>query len=246
MRPPRSSARARVPPKARRRSRPWTAASEGPDPQTLAEIRRFKSVNQDQAAELSRLKAALITYEAADNDDRGVKESKIAMKARLSALKALTDEQSGTIHSLRAELAAGNEKLARQAAYFMEEMRRLGSGTVPASGPARRSGAQAAEAAQAPARRAHQRSARCASRAFWTGRRRSGCRRRCQRSGAAPRQRLPQGARCGVDSRRRRVSSTRPATEASAADAGGARGQAHAQGAAARPHHRSRQELRLR
>ena len=126
------------------------AASEGPDPQTLAEIRRLKSVNQDQAAELSRLKAALITYEAADNDDRGVKESKIAMKARLSALTALSEEQSSTIHSLRAELAAGNEKLARQAAYFMEEMRRLGSGTVPASGPARRSGAQAAEAAKRP------------------------------------------------------------------------------------------------
>jgi len=125
-------------------------ASEGPDPQTQVEIRRLKSVNQDQAAELSRLKAALTTYEAADNDDRGVKESKIAMKARLSALTALSEEQSSTIHTLRAELAAGNEKLARQAAYFMEEMRRLGSGTVPASGPARRSGAQAAEAAKRP------------------------------------------------------------------------------------------------
>jgi hypothetical protein len=125
-------------------------ASEGPDPQTQVEIRRLKSVNQDQAAELSRLKAALTTYEAADNDDRGVKESKIAMKARLSALTALSEEQSSTIHTLRAELAAGNEKLARQAAYFMEEMRRLGSGTVPASGPARRLGAQAAEAAKRP------------------------------------------------------------------------------------------------
>ncbi|MCZ7594876.1 MAG: hypothetical protein M5U16_08125 [Hyphomicrobium sp.] len=123
---------------------------EGPDPQALAEIRRLKSVNQDQAAELSRLKAALATYEAADNDDRGIKESKIAMKARLSALKALTDEQAGTIQALRAELAAGNEKLARQAAYFMEEMRRLGSGTMPASGPARRSGVLAPEAGKRP------------------------------------------------------------------------------------------------
>jgi hypothetical protein len=72
------------------------------------------------------------------------------MKARLSALTALSEEQSGTIQSLRAELAAGNEKLARQAAYFMEEMRRLGSGTMPASGPARRSASQAAEAAKRP------------------------------------------------------------------------------------------------
>ena len=124
--------------------------SEAPDLQTQAEIRRLKSVNQDQAAELSRLKAALNTYEAADKDDRVVKESKIAMKARLSALTALTEEQSGTIQALRAELAAGNEKLARQAAYFMEEMRRLGSGMMPASGSARRSAMPAAEAAKRP------------------------------------------------------------------------------------------------
>lgn len=125
-------------------------ASEGPDPQTQAEIRRLKSVNQDQAAELSRLRAALTTYEAADQDDRVIKESKIAMKARLSALTALTDEQSGTIQALRAELAAGNEKLARQAAYFMEEMRRLGSGTMPVPGSGRRTGAPAAEPAKRP------------------------------------------------------------------------------------------------
>ncbi len=103
-----------------------------------AELRRLKAANQDQAAEVSRLKAALKTYESADSDDRGIKDSKIALKARLSALQALSDEQGGTIQSLRAEVAASNERLARQAAYFMEEMRRLGSGTVPASGPGRK------------------------------------------------------------------------------------------------------------
>jgi hypothetical protein len=117
-------------------------AAEQVDAQTAAELRRLKAVNQDQAAEISRLKAALLTYEASDKDERGVKESKIALKARLSALKALSDEQSGTIQSLRAEVAAGNERLARQAAYFMEEMRRLGSETVPTSGPLRRSAEQ--------------------------------------------------------------------------------------------------------
>jgi hypothetical protein len=104
-----------------------------------AELRRLKAANQDQAAEVSRLKAALKTYESADKDDRGIKDSKIALKARLSALQALSDEQGGTIQSLRAEVAASNERLARQAAYFMEEMRRLGAGTVPASGPGRKS-----------------------------------------------------------------------------------------------------------
>lgn len=107
------------------------------DAQTLAELRRLKAANQDQAAEISRLKAGLATYEASGKDERGIKDSKIALKARLSALKALSDEQGGTIQALRAEVAAGNERLARQAAYFMDEMRRLG-GTVPATGPATR------------------------------------------------------------------------------------------------------------
>ena len=109
-------------------------ANEADNAKSAEELRKLKTANQDQAAEISRLKAALETYEAADKDERGVKESKIALKARLSALKALSDEQSVTIQSLRAEVAAGNERLARQAAYFMEEMRRLGGGTVPASG----------------------------------------------------------------------------------------------------------------
>ncbi|MEI9900341.1 MAG: hypothetical protein WDN31_09700 [Hyphomicrobium sp.] len=218
-------------------------ASETPDPQAQNEIRRLKSVNQDQAGELSRIRAALATYEAADSDDRGVKESKIALKARLSALKALTDEQTGTIQALRTELAAGNEKLARQAAYFMEEMRRLGS--VPAAGPSRR-GADAAEAAKRPPRRAHQRSARGALPASGRGRPNTrGGRRKPRRGGAASQRRFPEGAGRGVsagrDSRRACAGAGRCEERRRCGD----RGQAHAQGAAARPHHGSRQELSL-
>jgi hypothetical protein len=124
------------------------AASEPPKPvdaATEAELRKLKSNNQDQAAEISRLKAALKTYESADKDERGIKDSKISLKARLSAIQALADEQGATIQSLRAEVAAGNERLARQAAYFMEEMRRLGSGTVPASGPGRKTAGEPAK-----------------------------------------------------------------------------------------------------
>lgn len=102
-----------------------------------AEIRALKTANEDQAAEVARLKAALATYEAEDAGDRAVKESKVSLRARLSALKAQSDEQAGTIQRLRAEIAAANEKLARQAAHFMEEMRRLGAGTVPTAGARR-------------------------------------------------------------------------------------------------------------
>ncbi len=64
--PPRSSARARSAAEGAPPLKAVDRAAEAPDPQTQAEIRRLKSVNQDQAAELSRLKAALTTYEAAD------------------------------------------------------------------------------------------------------------------------------------------------------------------------------------
>jgi chromosome segregation ATPase len=101
------------------------------------QIRSLTSVNQDQAAELARLKAALATYEAEDVDDRTLKESKVAMRARVSALQAQAEEQSSTIQRLRAEIAAANEKLARQAAHFMDEMRRLGAGTLPTAGSRR-------------------------------------------------------------------------------------------------------------
>lgn len=111
----------------------YAEANESDNAKSSDELRKLRTANQDQAAEIARLKAALGTYEASDKDERGVKESKIALKARLSSLKALSDEQSVTIQSLRAEVASGNERLARQAAYFMEEMRRLGGGTVPAT-----------------------------------------------------------------------------------------------------------------
>ena len=101
-----------------------------------AEIRQMKTANQDQATQIARLKAALSTYEAEDAGDRAVKESKVAMRARLSALEAEAAEHTNTIQRLRAEIAAANEKLARQAAHFMDEMRRLGAGTLPA-GPRR-------------------------------------------------------------------------------------------------------------
>jgi hypothetical protein len=116
------------------------SSGEGVSSHAEAELRSLRALSQDQQAEIANLKAALQAYEAGSADDRAIKESKIALKARLSALQAQADEQTATIQTLRAEVAAANEKLARQAAHFMDEMRRLGAGTLPASGPMRRSG----------------------------------------------------------------------------------------------------------
>lgn len=102
------------------------------------EIRSLTAKNQDQSAEIANLKGSLSVFKASSEDDKAISESKVALKARLSALQAKADEQVTTIHTLRSEMAATNEKLARQAAHFMDEMRRLGAGTLPASGPQRR------------------------------------------------------------------------------------------------------------
>ena len=95
------------------------------------ELRTLKAANQDQAAEIARLAAALGAYEAAEKDDKTLKESKLSMKARLSALQAQTEEQAATIQSLRAEGAAANERLAPQAAHFRDEIRRFGAAPRP-------------------------------------------------------------------------------------------------------------------
>jgi chromosome segregation ATPase len=99
----------------------------------------------DQAAEIAQLKAALEAYQAAPDEGRSIslKDSRIAAKARISSLQAQLTQQLVTIQRLRAEVASGNERLARQAAHFMDEMRRLGAGTLPVSAEARRARAPA-------------------------------------------------------------------------------------------------------
>lgn len=106
-----------------------------------ADLRQRDQKIEDQTQEIARLTAALAAYEqGATGGDRAasIKDSKIAMKSKLSGLQVQTHGQAETIRKLRAEIAASNERLARQAQHFMEEMRRLGAGTLPASTQARR------------------------------------------------------------------------------------------------------------
>lgn len=113
------------------------AAQSGSFDRAAAES-QFKDLNariDEQTAEIARLKAALATYEGGAEAAGG---SRLAAKARLSALQVQSTQQNETIQRLRADLAASNERLARQAAHYMEEMRRLGAGTVPATMEPRR------------------------------------------------------------------------------------------------------------
>jgi chromosome segregation ATPase len=103
------------------------------------EVRILKARIEDQASEVARLKAALVVFEQPD-ERTGLGNSRLALKARAGSAEAQVERQAATIAKLRAELAAANERLAHQAAHFMEEMRRIGAGTSPASGQARRTG----------------------------------------------------------------------------------------------------------
>lgn len=95
------------------------------------EMRALKKRNDLLATEVARLKAALQIYEDANRHDTSVKDSKVAMKARLGALEAEIARHTETIETLRAEVAAANERLARQASHYRDELRRLGAGTLP-------------------------------------------------------------------------------------------------------------------
>jgi len=108
------------------------AGASGSDPSAVLEreLRALKGKTEDQAGEIARLKAALASFEAQDRTD-GSKESRSALRARLGSAQAQAEHQSAMIGRLRAELAAVNERLARQAQHFMDEMRRLGAGSMP-------------------------------------------------------------------------------------------------------------------
>lgn len=85
----------------------------------------------EKDANIRRLEAALAAYQEGEAGSRSLKDSKIAMKARISSLQSDVDSQAETIQKLRAELAAANERAALQSAQHMDEMRRMGLVTGP-------------------------------------------------------------------------------------------------------------------
>jgi uncharacterized coiled-coil protein SlyX len=88
-------------------------------------IAQFEQTVDDQAAEISRLVAAMQAYEQGAKAAAGDAGDALAAKAEINALGSQVAEQQGTIDALRSELAAANERLSRQAQHFREEMRRL-------------------------------------------------------------------------------------------------------------------------
>jgi hypothetical protein len=95
------------------------------------DLRALAARAEDQAGEIARLKAALATFEQGDGDVAN--DSKLALRARAGSAEAQAERQATTISRLRAELAAANERLARQASQFVDEMNRFVA-DAPSSG----------------------------------------------------------------------------------------------------------------
>ena len=102
-------------------------------------LHAIRAKADDQAVELKTLTAELTALRNADAAE--TPDSKVALRARLTGLQTQSDQQAEIVRKLRAELAAANERLALQGAHFMEQMRKLGAGTLPASGQPRRADA---------------------------------------------------------------------------------------------------------
>lgn len=118
------------------------------------EIRALKTKSEDQAGEISRLRAGLAVYQEAEKEHKSLAQSKVAMQARIATLEAQTVDQEQKIQALKSEIAAANERTALQAAHYTEEMRSLGAArSASGSGDSRRKGDASSSSTSEPASR---------------------------------------------------------------------------------------------
>lgn len=98
---------------------------DGDDAERMAledRIADIQVASDAKSTEIAKLKAMLQAYE-----DREHPTADFVQKADVGALQAEIDHQRRIITELRAEIAAGQERLSRQAIRFHEEMRRVGA-----------------------------------------------------------------------------------------------------------------------
>ncbi len=96
-----------------------------------AESDKLKAKIEEQAAKIEALSGQLAAYEeAATSKGRSLslRDTKSALKARIAASVKEIATRDKTIEDLRREIATANERTARQASYYQDELRRLGAG----------------------------------------------------------------------------------------------------------------------
>jgi hypothetical protein len=98
----------------------------------LQQIRALEGKNREQGDIVQQLRDEVDRLESAMTTDamKPVVESKAYLKSRLEKMEAQSRTERESVGRLRAEMAAANERAARQAVYFRDELRRLGSRAV--------------------------------------------------------------------------------------------------------------------
>ena len=109
---------------------PNGAASAIPDAGMTAErMQNLQLQLRQQTEEIARLRneadAASRSGDAAANAK--VRESKIWLRARIDRIEGELTAERSAVARLRTELAAGNERMARQATQFRDDLRRFGN-----------------------------------------------------------------------------------------------------------------------
>jgi len=106
------------------------AAAALPDAGVTAErIQQQQLQLREQAEQIAHLRneaeAAVRSGDAAANAK--VRESKIWLRARIDRIEGELEHERSAVARLRAELASSNERTARQATQFRDDLRRLGN-----------------------------------------------------------------------------------------------------------------------
>jgi hypothetical protein len=95
----------------------------------LQQIRGLEAKTLNQSDEIRRLRDEVdrLTATVTPDTAKVVAESKSFLKSRLEKLETVSRSEREVAGRLRAELASANERAARQALYFRDELRRLGT-----------------------------------------------------------------------------------------------------------------------
>lgn len=114
-----------------------------------AEVAKLQAKIAEQSAKIESLSGQLSTLEesaAGKGRSLSLRDTKSALKARIAASTKELAARDELIEDLRRELATANERTARQASYYQDELRRLGAGGAQTSSSSRASSATTGEA----------------------------------------------------------------------------------------------------
>lgn len=112
-------------------------AANGEESGIVADLRAQLSTlterTEEQDREVDRLRAELAELIASDTKSAKkvrIGETKMSLRSKLKSVQAQLDHESQRSSRLKTELTAANERAARQAAYYMVELKRFG-GAAP-------------------------------------------------------------------------------------------------------------------